>query len=176
MNIDKLKNNYIKLHYFGLGFVQLVVDEDIRYHFYNVSIKNKRTNEEIHNHRYNFQSKVLKGNLKENIYDVCQGNTHFIENESCGKDLDNIPNNVINCSVILLGNLQHKEGDNYFRAFNSFHTVDYHENTITRLKRSKIITDYAQIIRENGAEKTCPFSTKISEADLWDIIKDTIGD
>lgn len=170
LDIDYLKNNNTRIYYFGLGFIQVVLNKEERVHFYNTHLA--AINDEIHNHRYNFTSTILKGCLMEKRYILTTGDTHVLMNESC--NADNKPSNQIKIGVGI------KETDEFFRTgqydifFNDFHSVGYQVNTITHLKRSDIITDYAQVIYEKGKEITCPFSHKIPESELWEIINDTI--
>jgi hypothetical protein len=172
LDIDFLKNNHKRLYYFGLGFVQLILDEKIRLHFYNVNIKN--TNDEIHNHRYNFKSTVLKGNLVQQKYQLIDGNTHYLKNETCGKNINLVNTNLVDVSILNLESKIFNENDTYSIFFNEFHDVSYKENTITLLERSSIILDYAQVIYPKNSKTICPFSKTYTNDELFDIIYDTI--
>jgi hypothetical protein len=55
--------------------------------------------------------------------------------------------------------------------YNDFHSVDYSGDTITYLKRTDIITDYAQVIYKKDSEEVCPFSNKVDVDKLWEIVE-----
>lgn len=86
--VEFLKDNCEKIHYFGLGFVQLKMkNPKIRYHFYNKELSRLTPTEEIHNHRYAFESRILAGELDQIIYNVIKCGpdqaTHTLRPVSC---------------------------------------------------------------------------------------------
>lgn len=172
LDIDYLKKNNQRLYYFGLGFVQLVLNKYERVHFYNENLK--APNDEIHNHRYNFMSHILKGSFLNERYLLSIGKDYTLTNESCSKERELTNVVSIPTSVELLSSERYKQGDIYHIFYNEFHKVSYTGNTITYLKRSDIITDYAQVLYPVGKEILCPFATEYSEDQLWDIINETI--
>ncbi len=172
LDIDFLRNNHIRVYYFGLGFIQLVLNKEERIHFYPKVVE--PTNDEIHNHRYNFKSEVLKGTLFEERYKLISGDSHVLINESCNPALEPTNKVRIPIGVELIDANAWKEGDVYDIHFNEFHTVYTQDNTITYLRRSDIILDNAQIIYEKGKVITCPFEASLEGARLWEIIEDVI--
>lgn len=172
LDIDFLIKNHKRIYNFGLGFIQIVLSEDTRAHFYSDSVP--RTNEEIHNHRYNFTSKILKGNFIQEKYILTPGNSHFLTNESCNKEreLSNIIS--IETGVKLLDKKEYGQGESYLLYFNEFHRADYKGNTITFLTRSNIITDYAQVLVEQGQEKVCPFENRLEKDALFQMVDEII--
>lgn len=172
LNIDHLIKNHKRIYNFGLGFIQIVLSEDTRAHFYSDSVP--RTNEEIHNHRYNFTSQILKGTFIQEKYLLTPGNTHILTNESCSKERE--LNNIINIEtgVKLIDKKEYHQGEVYHLYFNEFHRADYSSNTITFLTRSKIITDYAQVIFEQGQEKVCPFESRLEKDVLFQMVEEII--
>lgn len=177
LDIDYLRNNNIRCYNFGLGFVQIVLNDIERVHFYS-SDKSLQTNEEIHNHRYNFTSQIIKGSFTNNLYDlnfshdIC---THIMTNESCNKDKP--ITNVINIPVnpILVSSIAYSPGESYNIGFNQFHTVDWSDNTITYLKRSSIINDFAQVVIDKDIIPVCPFENKLNEKEIWEIVESIIN-
>jgi hypothetical protein len=69
----------------------------------------------------------------------------------------------------------YKTGSKYFIPFNEFHSVEYIGNTITYLRRSPIITNFAQVIYPINKDVICPFSKALSDDELYQIIEDTIN-
>ncbi len=173
LDIDFLKKNHTRLYYFGLGFIQLVLNKEERIHFYPKVIK--ATNDEIHNHRYNFKSEILKGTLYEERYKLVSGDSHILINESCNPNAK-LENKIsIPIGVELIDANAWEEGDIYDIHFNEFHSVNTEEDTITYLKRSDIILDNAQVIYEKNKIITCPFENSIEGKRLWEIIEEVIN-
>jgi len=169
LDINYLKENHTRIYYFGLGFIQIVLNKYERIHFYTDELPT--TNEDIHNHRYNFTSTILKGQFRNDKYKLIPGDTHILKNESCNSDKE-LENNVeIPVSVEFIESKEYKQGDSYDMFYNEFHAVDYSGDTITYLKRSDIITDYAQVIYKKDSEEVCPFSNKGDEDKLWSIVE-----
>lgn len=172
LDVDYLKNNHIRMYYFGLGFIQVVLNKEERVHFYSTQLP--VFNDEIHNHRYNFTSEILKGKFYDFRYKLIVGDSHLLTNESCNKDKPLENNIAIPVGVKELSEREYKVGDKYNIFFNEFHGVDTIGDTITYLKRSEIITDYAQVLQPVGTLKTCPFENSYSDSMLWEIIDKTI--
>lgn len=171
LDIDYLKNNNIRVYYFGLGFIQLVFDKYKRIHFYNSKLH--QTNDEVHNHRYNFTSKIIKGKFIQTKYNLINGDSHYLKNESCNNN--KIISSEIPISIEKIKKEEFNKDQEYFLGFNEFHNVEFINNTITYLTRSDYITDYAQVIYEKGKDIICPFSSNIEDRLLWEIIEDTIN-
>lgn len=171
-NIDYLKANNQRLYYFGLGFIQLVLNKYERVHFYNTNLI--ATNDEIHNHRYNFESTVLKGELENKKWNLISGNDYILTNESCNKDKELTNKISIEVGVDIIESKTIWFDESYNMFYNEFHSVSYNRNTITYLKRGDIITDYAQVIYKKDSIPTCPFSTVYNDHKLWELIEDTI--
>lgn len=171
IDIDWLKDNHVRLYYFGLGFIQLKVDETFRLHFYTPELP--AFNEDIHNHRYNFTSRVLLGNIINYYYDVIDGDTHLIKNESCNLDVD-APVLDKPCGVRQTSAVYYGLGSDYYVDHTIYHTVKTHVPCITLLKRGPYTKDFAQVIVPKDGGGACPFSQKIEEDRLWNIIDDMV--
>ncbi len=169
LDINYLKENNTRIYYFGLGFIQIVLNKYERIHFYTDELPT--TNEDIHNHRYNFTSTILKGKFRNDKYKLISGDTHILKNESCNVDKE-LENNVsLTVSVELTESKEYKQGDSYDMFYNEFHAVDYTGDTITYLERTDIITDYAQVVYRKDSEEVCPFSNKVDVDKLWEIVE-----
>lgn len=175
LDIDFLKQHHSKIHFFGLGFVQLKLDANMRMHFYHPELMPIVGEEEIHNHRYDFISTILAGKLHQQKYHVHFDITaaHEMVYESCtaGEEVDPQPVSVM---VRPVGGLQtYTCGESYTIHHNEFHTVDA-EFAITRLYRGAIQHRYASVVRPKNAEKVCPFSKTLSDSECWQIIEDCL--
>lgn len=167
LTIDFLKENNQRLYYFGLGFIQLKINNTFRIHFYHPELE--ILVDQPHNHRYNFESLILKGEITNAIYKKTNGDKFYLQEDSCtsGYIPKNKPQNV---NFKLISKITYKEGESYFMNHNVFHTVSA-KNCITILKRGSYKKELAEISYLKQEEKICPFSIKKSDSFLWDIIK-----
>lgn len=177
INIDDLKKNHQMIHFFGLGFVQLKIDDNLRLHFYHPELLSIIDPEDVHNHRYDFISMIMAGTLTNSFFEVINNTNglYTISDESCNINKKDIENNIIlNCDLIEKDTIKHKEGDSYICLSHQFHTVKT-DFAITRLYRGPIVSEFAKVVRKNNSLNVCPFSKQISKEDCWDIVYDCIN-
>jgi hypothetical protein len=177
INLKELKKNHVRLYYFGLGFIQLKIDETYRLHFY--SSKLPSITEDIHNHRYDFTSTVLKGRFINNVWGITEvselngGNApHVMVNESCNPDISAPPLRM-RCEAHLIHRGVYEEGQNYLMPENAFHTVKG-EDCVTLLERGKYTKEFAQVVMPKDKSPICPFSKKIEDEVLWEIMAEML--
>lgn len=169
VTVDSLKKHCTLIHYFGLGFIQVKLGDRYRMHFYTDKLPTIISDEEIHNHRYDFTSHILYGTFTQKLYQVVPGTSHTIEDESCTEGTTSIqPPRP--CSVYLMSQETLSTGRSYHIAHPTFHTVAS-SNAITLLDRGPHVKAFAQVIRPVNTPKTCPFSKKVPEAELWRIVE-----
>lgn len=169
LNIDWLKQNHQMIHYFGLGFIQLKIDDRCRMHFYTPELPPIVSEEDVHNHRYNFDSKILKGEFTQELFHVIEGNSHIREHESCKEGVEAATVGTP-CGIILASAHTYFTGSSYFINHKTFHRV-IAKNCITLLNRGSYKKDMAEVIRLVDAKKICPFSQKVEEEQLWEIVE-----
>lgn len=172
LDLAWLKENHQRLYYFGLGFIQLKINEKYRLHFYTDKLDSNT--DSIHNHRYDFSSKILKGSFNNKTFKIIEGDTHLMENESCNEEIE-APKNRKECSIELESDKTYSKGDSYFMPFKKMHRVES-KYAITLLDRSDYKQEYAQVIEEKGKQSNCPFALKIDKDKLWNIIEEMIND
>lgn len=166
ISVDYLKKKHQMIHYFGLGFIQIKIDNYLRYHFYSPELP--PITESPHNHRYSFISEILHGTIENTVYGLVKGSTHILRNESCSKD--SVAEGIkVETSIKELHTKKYNKGQSYFMPYTVFHTVKA-DNCITKLTRSNYRQKYAQVIGISGKETVCPFSKEIKKEDLWDIV------
>lgn len=167
-----LRGQNIKPYFFGLGFIQCKVSDSQRYHFYHPSLlPTVDYEEEAHDHRYDFHSKIIKGSLKNRIYNFKENNLgqYNLQNESCNPNIK-IENHIkVFGDLTLISDKTYYENDIYFMDNNTFHTVESNL-AITHLTRSEYKKVFANVIRKNNTEKVCPFEKKVSEKECWEFI------
>lgn len=164
--------------YFGLGFIQLKINENERFHFYHPSLLPIiNIEEEVHNHRYDFISEVLVGELNNKIYHFSSDiNGHYQkEYESCNANiiLSKEDKNIQLGELKLFTCMKINKGEKYFMDNRTFHTLET-KVCMTKLTRSQYLQQYAEVVRPINTEIICPFSQKISESDCWDIIEEVM--
>lgn len=69
ITIDQLRRIKYKPSYMGLGVIKLRIDERRAYRFYCDEVA-KQTVDQCHTHTFSFESKILKGVLRNITYDV----------------------------------------------------------------------------------------------------------
>jgi len=166
---DYLKNSSERIYYFGLGFIQVVLDKDIRYHFYSQDLPSFAENP--HNHRYNFNSMIIKGTLIQEIYEISDGDSHLLYHESCNEEKE-APKDEKLIGIKKIFRTMLNKGSDYWVDHNIFHTVQPIGDTITEIIRSDYQKEFADIIRPANEGKICPFSKKIEEKQLWNIVEE----
>ena len=164
-------------HYFGLGFIQLKLNKHERIHFYHPELMPIVDEEEIHDHRYAFTSHIVKGSLTNEIFS-CEtmlfSDIGMYEVSCSMEDEGKPPYFLKEVEINKVCEFSLNEGSDYFLTADAFHRIKYHEPTITYLTRGEVIKDYARIIKPLDAPDVCPFSKKMEQKELWDIIRKNI--
>jgi hypothetical protein len=183
VTIDWLKDNNYDVYFFGLGFVQVKIDERRRFHFYHPDLP--AFVESPHNHRYNFVSRVLRGSILNEVWeeaahgvsDPNEVTETWISYASCQKDgIDvKVPPDYP-AFIQKVGTFLVQEGSSYYINMNTFHTVlpDFGEPCVTYLKRGKPYSTFAKVLKLPGYSEECPFSKKIDNDKLWEIVEDCL--
>lgn len=169
--LESLRENCQKIHFFGLGFIQVKVSETERFHFYDKSWPSIMSEEEIHSHRYNFKSHILKGSLIQRLYDV----------KPNGDQYDKF---VVGCTgsapEVYKGSFSARMTSEHHYAAGSWYEIRpevFHRVTafhcVTHIIRS---TDAplvdACVLRLKRDRHVCPFSVNVPEEQLWQRLQD----
>lgn len=173
-DIDWLRRRAQSIHFFGLGFVQVKLDERQRWHFYHPS--HAAFVDEPHDHRYGFISHVVKGVLLNKVWvSTLEPGKGDIVSVSCkeGEDepivLHSDVNMTIGCSFDV------SAGASYVMKPDAFHTVQpmfTHGPCVTTVIRDNVVKDRARVYRADpSAPRVCPFSEKLSDETLWAIVR-----
>lgn len=157
------------IHYFGLGFIQLKINDTYRLHFYTEKLKAKVSPEEVHNHRYDFKSTILRGQLTQETYQVIEGNTHLMEPESCDPKVK-LYMPAQECALKFTGIHCYTEGSIYYLPHGVFHKVLDTDDCITLIERKTYSKELAEVVRPKDSKKVCPFAGNLAEDDLWYIV------
>jgi hypothetical protein len=190
-----MKAHFKHIHFFGLGFIQIKLDEYQRIHCYHPDLPGFTDPEEIHNHRYGFTSKVIRGELHQDVYirvpgmeyvvcdETCQPpSNHSITSCLCDKQypcdkckaiIDPPTVELTGVSLVFRGEV--KEGSSYFISHDAFHRVQAVGRTVTQLHRTPKMKQFAQVLRSSKSVPVCPFSGNLAEAKLWEYVEDCIA-
>lgn len=177
LNINFLKANAKKIHFFGLGFIQIKIDDFHRVHVYTDKFPSTTMEEEIHNHRYQFNSAILKGTLTQKIYSVRDDRDghYLLTKEVCNPEIEKKEHHATSCDVTLTQVHHFAAGTVYWTAANTFHQVES-KNAVTFITRGGYEKSEADVVYHHSKTTTCPFSIKVSEEKLWEIVEEVLRD
>lgn len=175
ISIKELKEDYQMIHFFGLGFVQLKINDTFRYHFYHPSINSFMHDEEVHNHRYNFKSEILAGQLEEDLYQFLPhpDGQYILEFETCSPTQKAPEHTEVGELNFIKKNI-HVKGNIYERLKTDFHKVRTNF-CITKLTREISREDFAKVIRQKDHDKICPFGRPMNEEECWKLVEDCLN-
>lgn len=165
-----VKANAVKIHSFGLGFIQIKLSDNERIHVYCPEVNITAGEEEVHDHRYDFHSMILKGKLTNKIYRIVDGDDFLVTYENCSpikapKTVSPLP-----CNLKLLSSSEMTKGSGYFMEKDTLHRVET-ERCITHLKLGPKEKTMAKVIHKKGEAIICPFSANMDEAKLWELVE-----
>lgn len=171
LRTDWLRAHATTAHYFGLGFVQVKLDDRRRVHFYHPDVP--AFVEEPHDHRYGFVSRVLRGSLVNRVFRLVPGDSHEVSYESCRQGGPETPPGF-RSGLEQVGEFAVHEGSGYHVHPEAFHTVHPETPTVTFLERELPSKEFARVVRPAGAPAVCPFSRPMPEDEVWRIVDDCV--
>lgn len=178
ITIDQLRALNGRPHYMGLGCVKYVFRQSSQaYHFY--SDKAEILVEDIHEHRFGFTSKVIKGELKNYIYDVHSSDpesTLQVERGECKPGAERIVE-VANANVVELCTFVTSPGQTYSLHQTTLHRIEcVTPKVITVINREPMTELMPRFIIDTANPSVCAFSEPKSVKECWEIIEYTLGD
>jgi hypothetical protein len=195
---EDLKNSGAVPHWFGLGFIQIKLDDRRRMHFWHPDLTADTPDEELHDHRYDFTSRVVLGEITHETFsfheiDKNEIDTdaefqppheqiylsgqliHTITNVTCqpGAEIDDP--NVAYGTIWKDGSYTMKAGSEYTFPSHALHRIKT-KKAITYLERGAVEKRTANVIRPFGAKTICPFSRTIDTHLLWQYIAELMSE
>jgi hypothetical protein len=177
---SKAKEYGTEPYWFGLGFIQLKLNDTVRMHFWLPEIPHPER-EEIHNHRYDFTSTVLAGHLMHEVWHLnslitANALRAFTEWEifetNCAPNKEGTVETVTPCTVSKVGEFSLAAGSIYAFPHTSFHTTEGTKFAITHLTRVLPKTlEFASVIKKRGTATVCPFAEKLPTDLCWQYIE-----
>ena len=175
LSVDWLRANATKAHFFGLGFIQVKLDDLHRVHFYHRDIP--AFVEDPHDHRYDFISIVKRGCLLNKVWKLIPGDDHEVSFVDCRLGGEQAPSEF-RTGVVALGSFKTHEGSGYHMHSETLHTVHPVFElgpVITLVQRELPFKDHARSVKPVANLSVCPFSRPMPDDELWQIVRDCIG-
>ncbi len=175
LTVDWLRANAVKAHFFGLGFIQVKLDDRNRVHFYHKDIP--AFVEEPHDHRYDFVSRVLRGTLENRVWKLAPGDDHEVSYESCRQGGPEPPAGF-RTGLVELGRFVTHKKSGYHMNSETLHAVTPNFKrgpVITYVQRELPFKEFARTVKKAGAPSVCPFSRPMPDDELWQIVQDCIS-
>ncbi len=171
LDIDHLRASGAEPAWFGLGFIQLKLDDEHRMHFWHPSLTPDIPDDEIHDHRYTFTSEILKGTMLHETYQFTSDmfGAYEMVDVSCDPEKPITSPRRISGSIALTGTYYLTPGSKYTFPRREFHRSRT-EHCISYLTREADREEFARVVRGKGAADICPFSNPKPVDELWDVI------
>lgn len=161
-------------HYFGLGFIQMKLDETWRMHVWVPDWPTiPGAEDELHDHRYGFQSHVLAGALEHElfalgmVYRLAFSDAQELVEVTCQPGQLDTPVVAGHVFPEHMGSFRVEAGQSYALGPHAFHRSRPVGPTVTLVKRGPVVKDLARVIRVPGTAFTCPFSLNTDVAVSW---------
>lgn len=177
ITVDGLRSSGRSPAWFGLGFIQLKLDDENRIHFWHPDLMADTPEEELHDHRYEFTSRILRGTLVHETWEfvAAPDGDHEMVEVSCEPGVEAAPVPLGRGIVRPAGIYRMVEGSSYTFPPTGFHRIEA-SRAVTLLNRGPKVRDVARVLKPLGAETICPFAREIPQALLWECIADLLGD
>lgn len=175
LDIDYLRSTGCQPKWFGLGFIQLKLDDTRRMHFWHPSLvpDDPAFDNEYHDHRYDFTSRVLIGHLTTTLAGVeadLEGDHEAFEVCCAGGGMDFIQR----VRLIQMARYTTPQGMEYSLQRNTLHKVSTSPMCVTLQTRSPPQKDKARVVKRIGTDSANPFSDGGNIDHLWECIADTL--
>ena len=130
-------------------------------------------NREIHTHTYGFNSKILKGTLRQIFYDVVESEQETNYQLTEGVCKKGCPPEVIveNVNVIETLRTDTAAGSEYTIQPTVFHEVEFITDSIVTVINPFVKGPIPRFVRDKSIGYICPWGdTKFSHKECWEII------
>lgn len=161
--------------YFGLGFIQLKINDAQRIHFWVPDWPTiPGADNELHDHRYTLTSTILKGEIHNQIFapQSCATPTHELIEVSCKPNASEQPTVIDRVTPMFLTSFVSKVGDTYTLSTDAFHMAHTVGPTVTFVERGHVIKEMARVMRPCNSAFVCPFSIQYSAQQCWEKIEE----
>lgn len=176
--LDWLRAEHVKIHFFGLGFIQVKLRDGTRYHFYHPDLP--AFVEHPHDHRYHFTSHVLKGTIATSIWKVVPEGTEggipsVLRYDACSPE-EPAPTERRPVAVLHVNSFYTSARSSYYLDENTFHQAQRlgEKPLITYLELGPKVKKFASILVLGEQQEDCPFSRNRPEEQLWEYVRECL--
>lgn len=183
--IDELRKLACRpLTYHPQGCIRLTFGKDFEnvYHFYSdrtpILVKESHSHDNIHTHPYSFKSTVIKGTIRNHIYqweESEEATDHCIVRRQCRAGMPWHPeqSNITFKKVLTFDT---HENDSYTIEYSVMHKVEWMTpKIITLLEKSQIMQEPTFILPQDTLYTEEELFELKSEEECWDIIEYTLA-
>ncbi len=161
--------------WFGLGFIQLRIDQKRRMHFWHPELKplSDQFQDEYHDHRYDFTSRVIVGEITNVVVSVKQDPTSpdMLYSVCCA---GGGAERLYNVTARPLCRFTTTAGNIYHMSKNAFHIVEA-SRCVTLQTRQSAEKEKAHVVRPNDTPSPNPFSASMPIGKMWEYIEDLMA-
>lgn len=177
--IDELRKlaGDMKPSFCGTGALKLKTTAGA-FRFYNEKLI-PRHNNEIHTHTYGFNSKILKGTLRQVFYDVVESDQETNYQLTEGVCKKGCPPEVIIENVEIIETLRTDTcaGSEYTIQSTVFHEVEFMTDSIITILNPFVKGPVPRFVRDKTIGYICPWGdTRITPNECWEIIEVMLND
>lgn len=178
ITIDELRKLGGQPHYMGLGVIKYAFRGNRAYHFW--SDLAPAIVEDIHEHRFGFTSKIVKGELKNYIYNVDgqdPNSTLQVERGECFPGAERIIE-VPNANVVEMCTFTTVAGKSYKITYDTLHRVELITPKVITLldKEVPAVQENPRFITDTSCPSVCAFSQPRTQEECWEVIRYTLED
>lgn len=161
--------NILNIYDFGLGFIRVKLTATESLNVYLDNIQRFDDHEQPHNHQYSFNSKIIRGKLREVRYLVEKDGDYSLTC-TCG-NTDSQVKEKVSYSISEVN--EYHEGQTYYCDRSVYHSVDATHGTVTLFVKDLFESfQDAYVIGAHGKKYESPYT----KDDLWNMVQPYIGD
>lgn len=163
-----------KPSWFGLGFIQLKMDENHRFHFWHPELPHDSAfDHEWHDHRYDFKSTVLVGSITNELayWREDKKGDHAMWEVCCsggGADYK------CEATLIPIGEFTTLAGESYLLNRDTLHRTQAERCMTLQSRTSDTLKQRARVVATSYTSPN-PFDYDLPESQLWEAIADLVG-
>ena len=178
ITVDELRALDGRPHYMGLGVIKHMFRGNRAYHFY--SDKTLAIVEDIHEHRFGFTSTVIKGELKNYIYEIDGTDPNSTLQVERGECTAGAERNIIQSNINLIEacTFTTLPSQSYHIEYTTLHKVECITPKVITLLTKELPNRQTnpRFITDTANPSVCAFSEPKTEAECWELIEYTLSD
>lgn len=174
LTIDYLRRSAARRPmYMGLGIIKLRTSSRSAYRFYCDEVA-EQTVDQVHTHTFSFNSKILKGVLRNIIYDVTPVDFETDYKLTQGRCSKNTPpeTTVENVTMTETFRIDSPVGTDYFMDSQTFHRIELVTDKLVTFKHTTDDPEiHPQFVEDKRLGYVNPWANKKTSEQCWEAIK-----